>query len=166
MPIEPATPAPTIVVGSDQIVVSKEGKNVLELGIKRHPEGVSLYIKSEAFEKFFKGSATSQKDGNWGKVYSSDGDVRRNWDDAFLRYKGRIMDSGTNNLLSRDGTFQLSYLRLVGIADGKEIVFRGLFPHEECKAYLEGVKPVIERLYKDLFKPFDMSITFKAREVL
>lgn len=126
-------------------------KQILRAEIERTEDGIFLYLQSPVFDSLFKELSCTTfigEEEHWKdtRVYN----IPKN-----LKFRGLRLINSKCTLFRRNNRginiSNISYLRMVGLEDGKVIYIPGLFTQEEIKEYLTILRKRTEKLYTSLF---------------
>lgn len=138
-----------------EIVFPKNTTNILELRVKRVPEGIEIFAKSKELENFFSQTGKDNHDGLWNgqKPYHipniTDSTLR-----AILSYWG------TDELLLNESVDNpnMSVLRSIGLGEGITMIIPTIASHTDVEQYAKAIKENVKKLYKNYVKPIDITV--------
>lgn len=151
--------------------ICKRKQSFADFRLERVPNGVSLYVKSQAIEDFFR----SRHDGSPKEACAS-------WDNAGEQYAYRlgipapafpVLGQSYNCLWEYSGRrlFQngldgpnIGVLMSRGLGEGITVVYRGVFPRSVLVAYAECFQQAIRRMFLEYCSPFRASFILSVEE--
>ena len=135
-------------------------KNFITLKLRRIANGLEIYVQSEKIEEFFKNfsgiSGTYFEKEHYSYVFSritSAGDDLAAFDRA-----------GKEELLY-NGIPNLSFLRMVGIAQGVTFTLPGVYSLYTIQKFIERTKEALKIFYRQYLKPVNVELVITTREV-
>lgn len=145
-------------------VIKKSPEGVLlKFNIKRTAKGVELFFKSTVFEDFFK------------NLSNGTDDVIQSEKEGWLEHKGYKMRTALNGVyeytfhswgggLFYSGEYaNLSFLRAVGISEGKKFVIPSVYSRSQINKYVDNLKNTIKAFYKEHLKEIDREVEISIR---
>ena len=151
----------------EMTVTEVKKKELCNLKLKREKGGITITVKSDVFEDFFKGLSNGEigvgSSSVWGsgmKYYKIPNIAIEN-DGSYSR-NPEIMQWGTITLIdiphARDN---FSFIRAVGITEGVSITYPGLFLTRDIERFRDNFKKFITKFYVEYMKMthFEISVT-------
>lgn len=132
--------------------------------VQRVASGVQIEIKSQAMEDFFKGlsdgrikGGTTTKEG-W-KDYSPYSVEGAPEDALVIRHpKGYIADvRHYGESLKVGGSYNVSFLRIKGIAEGAKFTIPGVWSNEELHKFHEAIDHAMLTIFVNYMQPFNVA---------
>lgn len=133
--------------------IKKDGIPVLDLRITRKLHGVSIFIKSQIFEDFFRAQQSEQGLYDIGNIYRA--------------AIGDLQHGSTNRtFLLPSGAPNLKLLCLVGIENGTEVEFLGAWSDDFLRAFATAFKNQASAFYKKFIRKLDIHVVITTTEIL
>ena len=145
-----------------------KNKEICNIRLIRGRGGIKIIAKSEMLEDFFKGlsnNSTATGDSSiWGRGMNyykipslpieNDGNYHR---------PPTVMEWGTTNIIDLGNSrSNFSFVRAVGIKDGIEITYPGLFLARDIERFKEDFKRFLTKFYVDYMKVSEFELTVRT----
>lgn len=138
---------------------------IASITIGRCKEGVGLYIKSPVIEEFIKkayGTRTLPGPAEWNrgeKFYIPESGTAI--EITSTRHTLQLNGETDNWLIRNDETLNVSFLRMVGIKEGKTMKFRGLYRESDIAAIAQSINEGLKNLFKEYNTPtcYEIEVT-------
>lgn len=161
--------------GKLEVVPTPEKKKtkkikIAELTIGRCDTGLELYVKSPVLEEFIKkaygGRTADARCAEWsqGKKFYVLGSGLEHPEVTASRFTITLDGIDNQNLLDRGEVLNMSFLRIVGIKDGKTFKFAGLFRESDIESIAQSINEGLKTLFKEYNTPTAYEIEVIAEE--
>lgn len=167
--------ATTLVEKIEKTVQEQAAEDVLMKGamidvgsytIKRDQTGLVITVKSPKLEGFFQtlaGGSRLQETGDGKKYYKlPSGDIA-----SQLQMSSEDLDISFHQLeqgLFEGSRINLGFLRAVGIKDGMELKFPGVYPRPQMAKLSKAMKYAMNKIYSNYIKEFEVGCDIIAIE--
>lgn len=128
-------------------------KVLCELKVKREIDGLSVFVKSEIMEEYFRhnsNNVTVIGTVQWNKdmkLYTLPFESVTIPD---MHYAPRLDLQGMNYLINREPrVINLSFLRLAGLSEGISLSFKGLYMRKDVESIRDDIKKYIAYFYSE-----------------
>ena len=146
-------------------------KKTLYLKLKHELDGLTMTIQSDVLEKLFKANhkEASEYAGRQADTFATASSVIPN---VAYRLTSSLQKTLSDLSCSRsltwaeygkdiytDGMVNMSYLRVVGLTEGKTFRWNGVYPKPVIEAILTCYKEQAKEIYKNLIVCYDVELT-------
>lgn len=132
---------------------------IASLTLSRDKSGLELKIKSHILEEFIKsayGEATGvATEAEWckGEKFYKLGAGMMHPQITSTRHTLNMDGIGQNYLMHNEDIINMSFLRIVGIKDGKSFKYRGLYRESDIAAIAQSINEGLKNLFKEYSTP-------------
>ncbi len=139
-----------------------EGKGkikIASLTIARDKTGIELKIKSNILEEFIKSAYGKEvgvaEQAEWckGEKFYKLGSGMTHPQIESSRHTLNMDGIGSNWLMNNEDTINMSFLRIVGITEGKSFKYRGLYRESDIAAIAQSINEGLKNLFKEYNTP-------------
>lgn len=150
---------------AEKMVMKGAKMDVGSFSIKRDQAGLVVNIKSDKLETFFKNLSGGQLSADTaGRKYHkiTSADVREGLMMSTEEFEIDMMTDSPNIFSGR--VVNLSCLRAVGITDGLELKFPGVYSRPMMAKLSKALKYTMSRLYTNFMKPYEHACQIQTIE--
>lgn len=149
-------------------------ESLLNLRMRRTNEGVLVYAKSRLLEEFFKELARANTVDFSPSYFKIIKPKLSSGPNDFIYYKSYRLTSeiadvnayivGEPRQLYQDGSLNMRYFTLVGLKDGVEVLFPGMYSRQRIKEAHQATLDAVKSIYMNYMRPFEISLEMNITE--
>lgn len=144
-------------------IIKKDVGTIAELKVKRKPEGISVWVKSEVIENMYKKNSRTDAFNSPNGIFLTQGyRPKSGFPDVF----GKTLTGTWGVVWILDGAAANgAILTSVGLSEGVEIIFKGPASVDQIKSWVDAMKEGIQKMYQLYIKPFDIDVAITFKEM-
>jgi hypothetical protein len=157
-------------VNTNTEVIQKGKINLMTISAKRLDEGILIKIKSPKIEAMMRTLLATPNNPTFNPCLDTDNQRAYrmlNTKNVMFTYMKNNYSCDLNSWgqrLDYEGNFNFSCLRAIGLSEGVELLYRGLYESLFIRNWLNQSKEISKVIYRDYLSPIDIEISVEIKE--